>query len=163
LDPIAVLDAGKFHGLPGFDSKDEKASDTAFDRFESEFYRRGSLYPVFVHGAEVGTAQVTEPVGITCVSTTAAVILSRPLPHDEMGLAMESLGGRNVHEDRDPVLSQGENARFRDAAIAYFSQKGISRAAVSGTRIDGVHSVFLGTHWPSALVGSAFLRTEDAA
>jgi hypothetical protein len=67
-----------------------------------------------------------------------------------------------VHEDRDPVLSQGENARFRDAAIAYFSQKGISTTAVSGTRIDGVHAAYLSTQWPSALVGSAFLHTKDA-
>ncbi len=162
LDPIAVFDVGKFSGLPGFDTKDQKASDAAFDQFEKKFYKRGAKYPLFIHGAKAGSAVVIEPVEVSCVSATATAKLPSPLPRGDLGLAVTSPVGLGVHPDRDATVSFPERASFRGAAAAYLVRKGLPRKAVSGVTISDVHSVFLGSRWSKFLVGTALLRRKDA-
>ena len=162
LDPIAVLKAGTFRGLPGFDSKDEKAHDAAYDRFEKRYFARGSRYPFLLRGAQRGNLTVEDPVGVSCISTTASAKLPRLLSDGEMGLALSSANARASHADLDATVTTAERAIFRDAASAYLVRKGVPKAATSGIQIADLHSLYLSAQWRRSLAGSIILRRKDA-
>jgi hypothetical protein len=162
IDPIAVIDAGKFRNVTGFDSNDEKERDAAYVRFEAKYYRAGFRYSLFFHGAVAGSAATRKPVGISCMSSTATVALSTPLSRGELGLAVSEWESPALHADRDLPATPAEKMRFRDASIQYLAGKGVAKVHASGIEVTGVRSVFLGRDLPNVLVGSAFLKQKTA-
>jgi len=162
LDPIAVLRGGRFHDLPGFDDRDEKVRDAAYDDFEKRYFAPGSRYPFFLHGARSGNLVVKEPVGVSCISTTASVELPRLLPRDEQGLALTSPSGLGSHPDRDAAATAADRAAFLNAASSYLVSKGLQKAATASMRVIDIRSLYLGGQWTRALVGSIILRRKDA-
>lgn len=161
IDPIAVIDSGRFRNVSGFDSQDEKERDAAYERFQAKYYRAGFRNLLFIHGAAAGSARVEEPVGISCMSSTATVALSTPLSRSELGLAVSGWAQPVLHADRDRVATLSEKMRFRDSAIGYLAGKGVPKAGASGLQVIGVRSIFLGGHLPNVLVGSAVLKQKS--
>ncbi len=163
LDPIAVYSRNGFQDLPGFDAgSDQKAYDLAFNAFEKRYFRRGSSYPYFLRGAARGSVVIREPYGVDCVSTTASVELPEPLRREERGIALNSLGGIAAHADLDSPPSAAQRMAFHDAAAAVLQTKGVSKMAIQGIKVLALHSIYLGSHWPNFLAGSAFLKQKDA-
>jgi hypothetical protein len=162
IDPIAVMDAGTFHNVPGFDSHDEKERDAADERFEARYYRAGFPLALFIHGAAAGTAKVREPVGVSCISSTATVALSTALSRGELGLAVSEWEQPALHPDRDRPVTLAEKIRFRGAAIGFLASKGAGRSGASGVQVSGVRSIFLGRDLPNVFVGSASLKQKAA-
>ncbi|MGB9067986.1 MAG: hypothetical protein WCC21_05405 [Candidatus Acidiferrales bacterium] len=162
LDPIAVIDAGKFHNISGFNSQNEKESDAAEERFQMNYYRAGFPLMLFIHGAAAGTAKVVEPVGVSCISSTATAALSTPLSGGELGLAVSGWEHPVLHPDRDRPVTLANKIRFRDAAIGFLTGKGVPGPDASGVQVSGVRSIFLGRELPNVFVGSAFLKQKTA-
>jgi hypothetical protein len=162
IDPIAVIDGGEFHNIPGFDSHNEKERDAADERFEANYYRAGFPLALFIHGAAAGTAKVKEAVGVSCICSTATVALSTALSRGELGLAVSEWEQPRLHPDRDRPVTLADKMRFRDAAIRFLTRKGATRSDASGVQVSGVRSIFLGRDLPNVVVGSAFLKQKIA-
>jgi hypothetical protein len=162
IDPIAVIDAGKFRNISVFDSQNEKERDAADERFEAKYYRAGFPLALFIHGAAAGTAKVQEPVGVSCICSTATAALSTALSRAELGLAVSGWEQPLLHPDRYRPVTLADKIRFRDAAIGFLTRKGATRPDASGVQVSGVRSIFLGRDLPNVFVGSAFLKQTIA-
>ena len=125
LDPIVILQNGKYNNPPGGD-----ATLPQVTRFANQYYRAGAKYRLLFGGAETGTVEVKQwNLRKDCSRTEAVIKISGTdkIKGRVMGLATDAAElGRNSPSRRQPTSK--ERQAVEELARNLYRQKGISEA-----------------------------------
>ncbi len=127
LDPIVIIQNGKYSNPPGGD-----ASVSQLTRFANEYYRAGTKYRLLFGGAAAGTVEVKQwNLRKECSRTEAVIKISGTdkIKGKVMGLATDAPElGKNSRSRRLPTAK--ERQAVEDLARMLYRQKGVSEAQI---------------------------------
>lgn len=162
IEPLAMIENGRFEKTPEYDYKKQKESDAAYEDFEKEYFASGRTYPLLIGGAEKGFVTVGKPVDDeSCISLSATATASVPLSNAQLALAATAINGVGVHVDWRHAVTAQERAEFLSLVTKILEEQKVQRASESTIKIDNIRSTRLSANGPSTLIGSATLSRKS--
>jgi hypothetical protein len=161
LDPIVILEGSELRKLPEYDYDKQKESDEASDRFEKTYFGPGQEYPLLFGGSKLGVLVVDKAVGISCVSQTASVRTTVPVPNGQKALAATSLQGIGLHANWRKPPTPEQQSSFLKVASDFLTHQRVASAAAPAIKVRNLRATRLGEKGSEALVGSVSLLDES--
>ena len=165
IDPVVRIDRTGFSvPTPLFEpGLTDDQREATLRRFEAEWYPRGRRYRLLVGGAEVGTATVLQPVGISCESQAAAVELqsSVAIPSDSMAL-VTTAGGPVRREVRRRSPATPERAAAIATARSVYRSRAVPTALLTRVTAQRLVAADLDGDGRFELVGTFLIEAPTA-
>jgi hypothetical protein len=161
LDPIVILEGSELRKLPEYDYDKPKESDEASDRFDKAYFRRGQEYPLLFGGSKLGTVVVERAEGISCVTQTAVVRTTVPVPNGQRAIAATSVQGIGLHVNWRRVTTGQERSAFLKLAGDSLTHRGAAGVVPSAIKLRNLRATKLGEGGADALIGSVTLLDKS--
>lgn len=158
IDPIVVIQGSVYNVPPESSDGQDKKADALNDQFEKTQFDAGHKYALLSGGAQIGTATVIEPVGVTCISTTATVRLSTPVNHEALAASSTEMLG--LHPNWRRAATAEERSMFVGLAADYLKTNGVRDFQASAIKVDHLRATKLGAAEPDTLIGDLTLEQK---
>ncbi|HVF55786.1 MAG TPA: hypothetical protein VM934_06525 [Pyrinomonadaceae bacterium] len=157
IDPIVIVNRGKFAAPPGGDSGEEANAGAAREkRFIADFYRPGRQYRLLFGGGEAGTASVVKYIEPGCVGIEAGVVLqtAAKLGGQVGALATNSNVFARGQQSTRRTPSESERAAALKLAQSALRQKGVKDTLIAKMETINLTAVDLDRDKKAELVGA---------
>jgi hypothetical protein len=157
IEPVVIIDRGRFIQPIGFDVEEDNVK---YQKFVSNYYKKGTSYPLLFGGSKLGTATIDEQIDAGC-STIAKVQLKTSINVEgETRILATTSQAVGVKKSFRRGVDQSEKSAMLLLAEKIYQEKGVPKDQVKNISTVSLDAIDFNGDGKAELVGSFTIGEE---
>lgn len=157
IEPVVIIDRGRFIQPIGFDVEEDNVK---YQQFISNYYKKGTSYPILFGGSKLGTVIIDEQIDAGCSSIAKVQLKTSINVEGETRVLATTSHSTRVRKSFRRGADQSEKSAMLLLAEKIYQEKGIPKDQLKNISIVSLDAIDFNGDGKAELAGSFTIGEE---